>query len=267
MLTLVLGGGAAKGYAHIGVIKYLEQLNFKPELIVGASMGAVIGGFYAAGFSIQEIENIALKIDKKTKRHLFPFRLSKKGLFKAHNIVKFFKRYLGDMRIEDCAIQYAVVTTDIEHHSEIIITKGRLIDAIRAAISIPAVFVPYTYRGHVLVDGGFISPVPITAAQQLGATRTVAVNVLNRVKYPHDVIRTAPASGASYSMKKVLIQIIDYATSHLIDFQEKQLKKGIVINIDTQGVGLSQFEKARDAIEKGYAQTRAYDDALRSLIN
>src|SRR4030043_1448877 len=98
MLALVLGGGAAKGYAHIGVIKLLEELNIKPELVVGASMGALVSAFYAVGYQVKEIEDIACQIDGRKKNSLFPIRLNARGLINGKAIVKHLSQYLGNKK-------------------------------------------------------------------------------------------------------------------------------------------------------------------------
>ncbi len=120
MLGLVLGGGAAKGYAHIGVLKVLEQEGIQPDLVVGASMGALVGGFYAAGYNAKTLEEIALGIDKKKKRWLFTPHISRKGFISGRNVIKYIFPYLHGKVIEELPIKFAAVTTDIEHHQEII---------------------------------------------------------------------------------------------------------------------------------------------------
>jgi predicted acylesterase/phospholipase RssA len=266
MRTLVLGGGAAKGYAHIGVIQYLEEQTFKPDLIVGASMGALVGGFYAAGYTIQELTDLACSIDRKTKHSLFPPGLSLQGFIDGTDIVKFLYKRLGRKRIEHLPCKYASVATDLDQHIEVVIHKGDLVQAIRASISIPVVFIPYKYHGHTFIDGGFVSPVPITAALSLGATRIIAVNVLRRVNYITEAFEKKTRRHAMYSMKKVLFETADYATSRLIDFQEERIPKGFMMNIDTRGIHLSDFEKAKQAIDTGYKQAKKYRDRIAPFL-
>jgi predicted acylesterase/phospholipase RssA len=266
MRTLVLGGGAAKGYAHIGVIQYLEEQDFKPDLIVGASMGALVGGFYAAGHTTQELTDLACSIDRNTKHSLFPLGLSLQGFIDGTDIVKFLYKRLGRKRIEHLPCTYASVATDLDQHTEVVIHKGDLVQAIRASISIPVVFVPYEYQGHTFIDGGFVSPVPITAALSLGATRIIAVNVLRRVNYITETLTKMTPTRASYSMKKVLLETVDYATSRLIDFQEERIPQGFMMNIDTRGIHLSDFEKAQQAIDMGYKQAKKYRRQIEQFV-
>ncbi len=266
MLGLVLGGGAAKGYAHIGVIKYLEELNIKPDIIVGASMGSLIGGFCAKGYSANEMARIALKIDKKKKKELFNIRLAKSGFIDGKNIVKFLKPYLGETTIEALPIKYAAVATDIEENTEIVIDHGDLIQAIRASISIPVVFFPHNYQGRILIDGGFINPVPVDIAKILGANKIIAVNVLPRFEYAQFPISSKQESGKKYNIKQVFIKTFDLISSRLIYYGLEKLNDGVWIDIDTQGIGLSQFEKAKEAIERGYTQAKKYKVSLQKLL-
>ncbi len=267
MLGLVLGGGAAKGYAHIGLIKLLEELSIRPDIVVGASMGSLIGGFYAKGFSAKEMEEIALQIDKKKKKRLFKFHISKRGFIDGVNIVRFLKPYLGDVKIEELPIRYAAVATDIEENAEIIIDRGNLIQAIRSSIAIPVFFTPNKYNGRILIDGGFINPVPVDVAINLGAKKIIAVNVLRRFEYPQLKISAGQESKKRYNIKDIFIKTFDLISSRLIEYDIKQMKKGIWIDIDTSGIGLSQFEKAKEAIDRGYNQAIKYEERLCRLIS
>ena len=256
MLGLVLGGGAAKGYAHIGVLKILEEMSIKPQIIVGASMGALVGGFTAAGYKTRELEQMALNIDKKKKKWLFPIHLSKKGFIDGKNIMRHLNTYLQGKRIEKLPIKYACVATDIEESCQIVIDKGDLVKGIRASISIPGVFMPYKYAGRVLIDGGFVNPVPAGVAQNFGADKIIAVNVLRKVDYKSYPLTLKAATNKDYNIKKVLIEWIDYAISQLIDYEFTKIKNILLVNINTRGIGLSHFEKAREAIARGYDQTK-----------
>lgn len=265
MLGLVLGGGAAKGYAHIGVIKVLDEIGVKPDLVVGASMGSLVGGLYAFGFSGKRMEEIAGQIDKRKKRRLFPIRLNKRGFIDGKRVVKFLNELLGDAKIEDLRLKYAAVATDIENHQEVVIKTGSLIMAIRASIAIPVVFTPHSYGGMILNDGGILNPVPITVAQDVGADRIIAVNVLPRFDYGRVEFTARKPSGRDFNLRAVFRETSDLITSRLIDREMDFMKKGLVINVDTAGIGLSQFEKARPAIERGYEAAKGYAERIVAL--
>ena len=266
MRTLVLGGGAAKGYAHIGVIKYLEECGFAPELIVGASMGALVGGFYASGFTVSKMVAMAKKIDLKTKFRLFPMQLSPQGLIQGKEIIDFLYGYLGAQQIQNLPVKYACVAIDLNRRREIIIDKGDLVQAIRSSIAIPVVFVPHEYYGHTFTDSGFINPIPVTAARTIGATRIIAVNVLKNVTFPSIPLKKRRAPAKQYSAWDALLATIEHAVSRLVDYQTMNLENGFVINVNTSGVRLSDFEKAKEAIDMGYKQAKQYRDQIRTFL-
>ena len=266
MLGLVLSGGAAKGYAHIGAIKVLEQEGIKPDLVVGASMGALVGGFYAAGFNSRTLEQISTKIDRKTKNWLFKPTLSKKGFVTGRNVVRFLSDYLAGKKIEEQLIRFAAVTTDIENDTEVVISRGDLITAIRAAISIPVVFMPYHYAGRILIDGGFVNPLPISIAQRLGAKKIIAVNVLRRFDYEQISLSSITPTNKKYNMKKVFEKTFELITSRLLDYEVAKMKNGLVIDIDTTSIGMSQFEMAKKAIDRGFCEIQKYRSDLKKFL-
>lgn len=265
MLALVLGGGAAKGYAHIGVLKVLDEEGLRPDIVVGASMGALVGGFYAAGFTPAELEEIACRIDKKTKHWLFELTLSGQGLVDGKNVIKYLDVYLKEKTIEQLPMKFAAVATDIDNEAEVILDRGDLVQAIRAAISIPVVFTPHLYSGRVLIDGGFVNPLPVTLAQQLGATKIIAVNVLHKPGYDQVRLNAQVPTGKKYSMKQVLEQTIALIFARLTDYQAVHLENGLLINVDTRSIGVSQFEKGKAAIARGYDEADKHRSAIRKL--
>jgi len=265
MLGLVLGGGGAKGYAHIGVLRILEEIGVRPDIIVGASMGSLVGGFYAAGFSSSKMEEIASAIDKRKRKWLLKFNLSRRGLISGKNIISFLTPYFGKKKIEDFSVKYAAIATDIENNCEIIIDKGDLIQAVRSSISIPVAFIPNQYAGRVLIDGGFPNPVPITAAQKLGATRIIAVNVWTRIPYGQVPLSVQPPSGKRYNVKQVFEKTFDYIATKLIDHEMLQLKNGMLIEVDTKDIEMYHFEKAKEAISLGYLEAKRQQENIKRI--
>lgn len=260
-----MGGGAAKGYAHIGVIKVLDELGIRPDIIVGASMGSLVGGFYAAGFTGKRMEEIAVQVDRR-KSWLFPIRLNKRGFIDGRRVIKYLTGYLGATKIEDLPVKYAAVATDIENHQELMINRGSMVFAIRASIAIPVVFTPFEHGGRILTDGGFVNPLPVTIAQDLGAERIIAVNVLPRFDYNRVEMTVQKPSGWDYNLRKVFQETADLITSRLIDRELMYLKNGVVIHVDTSGVGLSNFEKARLAIDRGYETAKKHIERIIAMI-
>lgn len=179
-IGLVLGSGGARGSAHVGVLKVLKENGITPDVIVGTSMGAEVGGAYAAGVSIEEMESIwrSINFGKVAKTLLPTFPWS--GWSSGKRVLRMIRDLVGDARIEELPITYAAVATDLETGLPYPITSGDLATAIRASESVPGLFSPVRIDGRLLIDGGVSDPVPVDVARQLGADTVIAVDVLVR---------------------------------------------------------------------------------------
>ncbi|OQK16883.1 serine protease [Methyloprofundus sedimenti] len=175
-VSLVLGSGGARGLAHIGVIHWLEEHNYRIQSISGCSMGALIGGIYAAG-KLDEFEKWVRAITKLEIITLLDISWNKSGLVKGDKIINTLIDLVGDMKIEDLPIKYTAVAADVNEEKEIWINSGRLFDAIRASISLPMLFTPHYYMGAHLIDGGVLNPVPIAPTFSDNTDITLAVNL------------------------------------------------------------------------------------------
>lgn len=175
-IALVLGTGAARGLAHIGVLKVLEANGISVDMVIGTSMGALIGGAYAAGLSAAQIEEIAAGTNwLQVARILFPRRLQRKALLDGERFQEFLVALLGERKIEDLPKPYACIAADIWNGEEIVLDSGSLIKAIRASISVPFLFNPFVLDGRHLVDGGMVNPLPVDQARAMGADFVIAV--------------------------------------------------------------------------------------------
>ena len=176
-IGLALGSGGARGLAHIGVIKVLEENNIPIDFIAGSSIGAMVGGFYAAGLSIKEIEKIALSTNwRRVFSVLFDPHL-KQGLIGGEKLKTFIEDYINGKKFEDCKIPFVVVATDLKTGEIVILNKGEMAQAIRASVSIPLVFKPAEINGRILADGGLSAPVPVEIVRGMGADIVIAVNL------------------------------------------------------------------------------------------
>jgi NTE family protein len=173
-----LGGGAARGLAHIGVLKVLEEYNIYPDVIAGTSIGAIIGALYAGGHSAGEIEKIALGLDWKKMMALADFSIPAGGFVQGKRVVALLESILGHLSFDQLKYPFACVTTDIINGQEIIINDGSLIDAIRASMSLPGIFKPTKLHGRYLVDGGLLNEVPVSVCRRMGAGHVIGVNVI-----------------------------------------------------------------------------------------
>jgi len=176
-VALVLGGGGARGLAHIGVLKVLEKNRIPIHLIVGTSMGAFVGGFYAAGTGIELMEQIAVSVDRKFVAKMLAPSLSTFGIIDGERIRSYLEEFLGNLHIEELRIPFSSVSTDLTTGEEVIFSSGPLVDAIMTSIAIPALFKPVRYQDRYLVDGGLVNPLPVSLAYRLGAEVSIAVKV------------------------------------------------------------------------------------------
>lgn len=175
-IALALGSGGARGLAHIGVIKTLERNGIPIDFIAGSSIGAMIGGFYAAGLETARMEEITMETDWRRIFSLVDPHL-KQGLIGGQKIKDFIENHIGGKTIESCRLPFAAVCTDLKTGETIILDKGKLSQAIMASISIPLVFKPSRIDGRTLADGGLSAPVPARIARQMGADIVIAVNL------------------------------------------------------------------------------------------
>ncbi|MEW6665767.1 MAG: patatin-like phospholipase family protein [Thermodesulfobacteriota bacterium] len=175
-VSLALGSGGARGLAHIGVIHWLEENDFRIGSIAGCSIGALIGGIYAAG-KLDDFEQWVRAITRVDIVSLMDLSWEKRGLVKGDRIINTLVNLVGERLIEDLPIPYTAVATDVKGQREIWLRSGSLFEAIRASMSIPLLFTPFKYRGFDLIDGGVLNPVPIAPTFFDETDMTIAVNL------------------------------------------------------------------------------------------
>ena len=164
-LVLALSGGGAAGLAHVGVLQVLAENSIPVRAVVGSSIGAEIGAFLASGMPMDELERLATTMDWKQTLQLFMPDLPTGGLVSGRKIIDYLNKELGVHRIEDLAVGFAAVTTDLETGEQVVIDRGGLVDAVRASISIPGIIAPHRVDRRWLVDGGVVNPVPFDVAR------------------------------------------------------------------------------------------------------
>ena len=178
IIALALGGGAARGFAHVGVIKTLEANGIKPDLIVGTSAGSVIAALYATGLTGNELNQIANNMNEASITDwAMPFSNKFGGLIKGDALQNEDNRLVGNRTIERMKIPLGIVSTDLQTGNSILFRRGDTGQAVRASCSVPGVFIPTNIGGREYVDGGLSSPVPIRSAKKMGADIVIAVNI------------------------------------------------------------------------------------------
>ena len=175
-VALVLSSGGARGLAHIGAIEELEAHGYRISSIAGCSMGALIGGVYAAG-KLEEFREWMKTVDKKKMYELTDFSLSLNHLVKGSRIIKAIMEFVPDVAIEDLPIPYCAVATDLKAGREVVFNKGSLFEAIRASISLPSFYEPVQRDGMILIDGGVINPIPLNRVKRQAGDILVGVDV------------------------------------------------------------------------------------------
>jgi NTE family protein len=175
-VSLVLGSGGARGLAHIGVIRWLEEHDYRVVGLAGSSIGALVGGVYCAG-KLDEFERWVRAIRSADVLKLLDFSFSRDGLVRGERIIAALRELLGECQIEDCDIPFTAVAADVVREKEVWLRSGSLFDAIRASISLPLFFKPAKINGVQLLDGGILNPVPIAPTFNDNSDLTIAVNL------------------------------------------------------------------------------------------
>ncbi len=173
---LALGGGAARGWAHIGVLRALDKAGIKPDIIAGTSIGAVVGGCYAAGH-LDNLERWARELTPKRIFGYLDFNFAGTGLISGQRLCGKLEQHLGDRNIEDLNTRFTAVATEIGTGHEHWLSRGRLVDAVRASYALPGVFKPVKVNGRWLFDGALVNPIPVSVCRALGARYVIAVNL------------------------------------------------------------------------------------------
>ena len=177
---IALGGGSARGWAHIGVLAALREQGIEPDIICGTSIGALVGGICAAG-RLAELEKWVSGLTRRDVLALVDFTMAGGGPIRGERLMEFYRKQLGDIAIEELPRTFAAVATDLHTGSEVWLQRGPLLTAIRASLSIPGLFTPVRIEGRWLADGGLVNPVPVNLCRALGADVVIAVELTHFV--------------------------------------------------------------------------------------
>ncbi|WP_153124256.1 patatin-like phospholipase family protein [Peribacillus tepidiphilus] len=204
-IGLALGSGGARGFAHLGVLKVLKENQIKIDYISGSSMGALIGGFYAAGTDLEQLYKISTHFKRK---YYLDFTVPKMGFVAGKRVKEFIKIFTKGKNIEDLDIPLRVVATDIKTGEKVVFSEGPVSDAVRASISIPGIFVPEKIDDRLLVDGGVVDRVPVSVVKDMGADIVIAVDVAH-VKQNMEIT----------SIYDVIMQSLDILQMELVELR------------------------------------------------
>lgn len=272
-IALALSSGGAKGYAHIGVIKAIEETGAKITSVAGTSMGALIGGLYAAG-KLDAAYSWLKTIDAAEMFILADFgKFGINGLTDGEKIIEKMHQFIGDVLIDDLPIPFCAIATDLDLGIEVVINHGRLIDAIRASISLPGVFKPYKIIGRRtrLVDGGLVNGLPINRLKRTPGDVVVAVNLdtygfCGKIDLKSANIASLVSSVLIRNKEDNIIDIL--LNSFYISLKQNKLamvertKPDVYLNIDLKGYSTHNFADAKIIADLGYKQMKS---AVRCL--
>jgi NTE family protein len=203
VIGLALGGGAARGFAHIGIVRTLVAHGIVPNVVVGTSIGAVVGGSYAAGH-LDTLEEWARSLQPRNIFGYLDIRLNGSGLIGGDKLAAQLESALGQVSIEDLPLKFASVATEVRTGHEIWLTHGRVVDAMRASYALPGIFSPVLVGDRWLVDGALVNPVPVSAARALGAEIVIAANLSSDV-FAHSM--TVYAHGAAVATPDLAVEV------------------------------------------------------------
>ena len=249
-VALVLGSGGARGLAHIGVIAEMESLGMEINYMSGCSMGALVGGIYAAG-RLDAYSDWVRKLERKDVISLLDLSFGFQGLFKGERIIGVLKEITGERNIEDLDLGFTAVATDLLKQKEIWLNSGPLFDAIRASIAIPTIFTPWKYRGRILVDGGLLNPLPIAPALNHSTDLIVAVNTSGRQsRVDTDSAQPVAVPGIFDSMSMTM----ETMQNTIARLKLAAYSPDIVIDIPRDLCTFYEFYRAEELIEFGQRQ-------------
>jgi NTE family protein len=239
-VALALGTGGARGLAHIGVIEAIEAAGYRITAVSGSSMGALVGGIYAAG-KLDVYRDWVCALQKMDVLKLVDWTLSGAGLIKGDRIIDVLRELIGAVNIEELPIPFTAVATDLDREREVWLTRGPLFDAIRASIAIPTIFRPHPLNGHRLVDGGLMNPLPLTPLLQSPGDFTIAVNVNG----PHEELMVRQAERPPVEARGGLrSKIAAFVKRTIGNHEERQHEPGWMDTL-TQSLDLMQENLAR----------------------
>lgn len=249
-IGLALGGGAAKGFAHVGVIKVLEAAGLTPDLVTGTSAGSVVGSLYASGLSGMQLQSRAIQLDES---NLTDWTLSSKGVIKGEKLQNWINAQVANKTMEQLPRPFGAVATELDSGRKVVFRLGNTGQAVRASASIPNVFLPVKIGNKSYVDGGLVSPVPVSAAREMGADFVIAVDISAR-----------PRKGAATGFLSMLDQSLNIMNGPALAQELRQAD--VVIRPQVQNIGSAQFDARHQAILEGERAAQAALPQIRQLL-
>jgi NTE family protein len=249
-IGLALGGGAARGFAHIGVIQVLEEAGIRPSLVAGTSAGSLVAALYASGKSGAEMAKVALAMDESA---ITDWSFPGRGLIRGEALARYVREQTGGRLIEQLPLPLGIVATDLDSGEAVLFQRGDVGLAVRASSAVPAVFQPVKIGTREYVDGGLASPVPVRFARQMGAELVVAVD-----------ISAVPNGGATGDMMHLLLQTFSIMGRSINHFELRDAD--VVVRPKLAGAGSADFSARKRVIDAGREAALALLPQLKQRI-
>ena len=251
-LGLALGGGAARGFAHVGVIAVLEEAGIRPQLVVGTSAGSLVAALYASGKTSAQLQQTALNMEEVAITD-WMLPIFGRGMFRGEALAKYVNELVAGRLMENMVIPLGIVATDLGNGKAVLFQKGDTGTAVRASSAVPAVFVPVKINGRDYVDGGLVSPVPVRFARQMGADVVIAVDISN-----------PPEANTADGSLQILLQTFAIMGKSINDFELKDAD--LVVRPSQAGLRSADFTSRKQAMDAGRAAMLAALPALKARL-
>lgn len=251
-IGLALGGGAARGFAHIGVLQVLEEAGIKPDLVVGTSAGSVVAALYASGQTGAQLQQVAETMEEAAITD-WTLPIFSRGMLKGEALGRYVNKLVGNRLIEDMRLPLGVVATDLQNGQGVLFQRGNTGTAVRASSAVPSVFQPVSIAGRDYVDGGLVSPVPVRFARQMGATYVVAVD-----------ISSPPEGNAANDALQILLQTFAIMSKSINAWELKEAE--LVVKPALPGIKSADFGARRRSIEAGRVAMLQALPALKAAL-
>lgn len=290
-VSLVLGSGGARGIAHIGVIDWLEENGYQIKSIAGSSIGALVGGIYAAG-ALDVYAKWTMALEKIDVIRLLDISFARKSLFKGNRVIDVLREMIGDCDIEDLPVSYTAVATDLREQQEVWFNSGSLFDAIRASIAIPTIFTPHNYMGKQFLDGSLVNPIPIAPTLGDKTDMTIAVNLSGKVEsipsednnlkndtshnngngYHQRIIqfinglqsKRQPPADKELTLYEIIAKSMETMQGKISRLQLAAYSPDVVVDIPINVCSFYEFYRAKELINVGYQKASKHLPCLLS---
>jgi len=251
-IGLALGGGAARGFAHVGVIQVLQEAGIRPDLVVGTSAGSLVAALYASGKNGAQLQQVALSMQEAAFTD-WMLPLFGRGMLRGDGLARYVDQQVAGRLIEAMPLRLGIVATDLHSGQGVLFQRGDTGTAVRASSAVPAIFEPVRIAGHDYVDGGLVAPVPVDYARQMGAELVIAVD-----------ISSPPEGNPADDTLQILLQTFAIMSKSINRYQLRDAD--LVVRPDLDGVASADFAARRRAIDAGRVAMERLLPRLRQLI-